>query len=65
MIPSKQKYLARVLDFVARQQTKALYAKLSPIHVVAKEKILVLRWETSTLKQSKQIRKLPVTDTSK
>ena len=52
MITPKQKEILWVFDLVSQQETDGLQRLSSSIHVVSKEQVVGLRWESSILKQS-------------
>ena len=50
MIPSEQKEVFWILDFVGEQEANGLEALLASVHVVAEEQVIGLRRKPAILK---------------
>ena len=55
MITSQQKHILRILYFQSQQQTHGLYTLMSPVNIVAEEKIVRFWRRASLLQKTEQI----------
>jgi len=55
MVATQSEEVLRVLVLVAEQEAYCLKAALATVHIIAKEEIVRLRWESTILEEAKEV----------